>query len=250
MTSRSATRSTRRRCRRSPSRRSTPRRASSCSADPASSAATQVILSQPPEPRGGRLGVVCDRAGAARALGARRRRRALADGRGRASGDGRAPLRRGAPARARLAHRLAAARAAAAGRLGRPRARRVAVGLGPRRAAHPREGERARPRGSSAGGRHAVVHDGVRPRLDHHGDPDAAAGAGAGTERPRGARRAPGDRGRPGASTPSRGRSSTRCDAARHRSPGSRATTAPSTRRRSISCCSRRCGGGPTTRGS
>ena len=121
---------------------------------------------------------------------------------------------------------------------------------GPRRVAHPREGERAGRRGPAARGRHAVVHDGVRPRLDRHGDPDDAARAGAGAERPRGARRATGDRGRPGASTPSRGRSSTRCGAARRPSPGSRATTARSTRRRSISCCSPRSGAGPTTRGS
>ncbi len=54
-----------------------------------------------------------------------------------------APVRRGAPARPRLADGLAAARAAAARRLGRPRARRLAVGGRPRRAAHPRQGERA-----------------------------------------------------------------------------------------------------------
>ena len=52
--------------------------------------------------------------------------------------------------------------------------------------------------GRLPGRRHAVVHDGVRPRLDRHRASDAAAGAGARAERPRGAGRAPGDRGRPG----------------------------------------------------
>ena len=82
------------------------------------------------------------------------------------------------------------------------------------------------------------------------GASDAAARAGARTQRR--SRSSPSSR-RPRTtrdSTPSRGRSSMRFDAARRPSPGSRATTAPSTRRRSISCCSPRSGGGPTTRGS
>ena len=167
-------------------------------ADPASSAATQVILSEPP--------ALVEGAWASYAieLEPRERWELVVDVVPSPSGetvhpqDGRAALRRGAPARAGLAHRLAAARAPAARGLGRPRAFGGAVDLGPRGAAHPLEGERARPRRAAARRRHAVVHDGVRPRLDRHGLPDAPAGAGARAERPRGARRAPGDRGRSG----------------------------------------------------
>ena len=72
-------------------------------------------------------------------------------------------------------------------------------------------------------------------------------GPGPRPRRARGARRAPGDRGRRRRSTPSRARSSTRCATARPRRPGSDATTGRSTRRRSTSCCSRRSGAGPAT---
>ena len=96
--------------------------------------------------------------------------------------------------------------------------------------------------------RHAVVHDRLRPRHRDHVAPDAPARARARDRRARRARRAPGDDGGSRRSTPSRGRSSTRCGTAARRSSGSRATTARSTRRRSSSSCSRRRCAGPTTR--
>ena len=151
-----------------------------------------------PGPGRRRLGRLSDRARAARAVGARRRHRALADWRGSASRPRGAPVRRGAPAHPRLADGLAAARAAAALRMGRPRARRLAVGGRPRRSQDSRQGERQPERRPAPGGRHAVVHDGVRPGLDHHGHPDVAARPGARPQRARGARRAPGDGRRPG----------------------------------------------------
>ena len=64
---------------------------------------------------------------------------------------------------------------------------------------------------------HAVVHDRLRPRHDHHVPADAALRPGARARRARGARRAPGDERTTRRSTPSRARSSTSCAAARRR---------------------------------
>ena len=97
------------------------------------------------------------------------------------------------------------------------------------------------------GRRDAVVHDGVRPRHADHVPADAALRARARASR-RSTRSPSCRRTRTTRrSTPSRARSSTSCAAARRPRPGSRATTARSTRRRSSSCCSPRSGAGRTT---
>ena len=147
--------------------------------------------------------------------------------------------------RARLARRLAAARARSCAPTGTsstarsaspsPTSRRCAC------AARDATGRTAR-------GRDAVVHDRLRARHAHHVPADAALRSRARAHGARGARRAAGDGGRPVRSTPSRARSSTRCATARRPRTGSAPTTAPSTRRRSTSSCSRRSGAGPTTR--
>ena len=122
--------------------------------------------------------------------------------------------------RARLARRLAPARAAAAStwdddcstrsRSRSPTSRRCACGRAARRRHAPCR-------------RHAVVHDRVRPGHAHHLPADDGARAGA---RGRGARRARRAAGRPTTtrrSTPSRARSSTSCAAAGPPRRGSRA---------------------------
>ena len=118
-----------------------------------------------------------------------------------------AELRRRAGARPGLARRLAPARAAGERELGHARAGVPALGERPRRAAHAR---RRRHR-QAAGGRHAVVHDRLRPRHDHHVPADAPLRAGACADRAARARRPPGALPTIRRSTPSPGRSSTRC---------------------------------------
>ena len=80
------------------------------------------------------------------------------------------------------------ARAAAARLVARPRAGLRALGLGSRRAAHARQ-RRRRP---AAGGRHALVHDRVRPRHGHHVPADADLRPRAGAHRAARAGRAAG----------------------------------------------------------
>ena len=107
-----------------------------------------------------------------------------------------------------------------------------AVGRRPRGAADARRSDGV---GEAAGGGDAVVHDRLRPRHDHHLPADAALRPGARAQRARGARRAAGDGGRPddrrraGQDRPRAAPRQGGGDA------GSRATTAPSTRRRSTS---------------
>ena len=150
-------------------------------------------------------------------------------------------------ARPRVARRLAAARAAAAGRPGTSSAHAFGRSVA--------DLASLRMRGASGGTRpaarrrHAVVHDRLRPRHAHHVPADAALRARARAQRARGARRAAGDARTTRRSTPSRARSSTRCGTGKARDElVPRATTAPSTRRRSTSSCSRRSGAGRTTR--
>ena len=106
-----------------------------------------------------------------------------------------------------VARGLAAARAAAARQLGR----RSGTPSPARSPISPS----LRMRGSGGVGQlpaagHAVVHDRVRPRHDHHVPADAPLRPRAGAERARRARRAAGDRGRPEHRRRARARSSTR----------------------------------------
>ena len=220
-------------------------------ADPASSAATQVILSRAAEPRGGRLGVVRDRAGSRASAGS--------------SWSTSCPRRRARScipktAERRFGEELQHVRdSLTAWQLRVPQLRAdwddleraVSQSISDLAALRIRAKENGRvARRPPARRRHAVVHDGVRPRLDRHRASRrccwgrswrrASSRSSPSSRRPRTTR----------TSTPSRGRSSTRCGAARPPSRGSRATTARSTRRRSISCCCPRCGDGPTTRAS
>ena len=92
--------------------------------------------------------------------------------------------------------------------LGRARARVRPLGRRPRLAAHARHRRRV---GEAAGRRHALVHDRVRPRHDHHVPADAALRARS--SRARRSRRSPSSRRARTTrrSTPSPARSSTRC---------------------------------------
>ena len=105
-----------------------------------------------------------------------------------------------------------------------------------------------RRRRRAAGRRHALVHDRLRPRHDHHLPPDDAVRARARDRVARRARRAAGARGRP----VDRRRAGQDRPRAAPRQGGRdvvrRATTAPSTRRRSSSSCSPRSGAGRATR--
>ena len=100
---------------------------------------------------------------------------------------------------------------------------------------------------AAAGRRHAVVHDRLRARHADHLVPDAPARARARPRRARGARRAAGDRGRPvdrRRAGEDRPRGPARQGGRRR---GSGATTGRSTRPRSTSSCSPRCGAGRAT---
>ena len=100
----------------------------------------------------------------------------------------RAPLRRAAGPHPALAERLEHARAAAARVVARARPGLRALGLGPRGAAHARQ-RRRRPAARCG---HAVVHDGVRARHDHHVPADARLRARARAHGPARAGRAAG----------------------------------------------------------
>ena len=134
---------------------------------------------------------------------------------------------------------------AAGGDLGRARALLRALGLATSRRCGCAAATPGIARLPAAG--HAVVHDRLRARHADHLVPDAPARPGARPRRARGARRAPGDRGRPV--------DRRRAGEDRPRGPARqggqdlvpRATTGRSTRPRSTSSCSRRCGAGPTT---
>ena len=218
---------------------------SSCSRTPtATSARTQVILSRRASStaRPSTYQIELD---AARALGPARRRRRLA-------------RRRRAMRRARSSGASATSAPASATR-SRPGSCACRSCAPPGTSSSTRSGTRSPTsprcacarrsrRRAAARGRHAVVHDGLRPRHDHHVPADAALRARARAHGAGGARRAavhggrPDDRRRAGEDRPRGART------ARRRRTGSRATTAPSTRRRSTSSCCPRSGGGPTTR--
>ena len=141
-----------------------------------------------------------------------RRHRPLSRRRAVAAARRAAPLRRGARAHRGLAHRVESARPAAAGLAGTTSTTPSSARSSDLASLRMRGGQRAR---QAAGGRDALVHDRLRPRHADHVPPDArSSGPSSRTAR---SRCSPSSR-RPRTtrrSTPSRGRSSTRCAAAR-----------------------------------